>query len=304
VDDVVATEEIVRRLAWLLVAAPAVAGTYGSYTLARTGYTVAQEISVGYMSNHEHEAEVYRERQAAAEKSIAPLVGMYDVWFARAARNKHAYRGWLAALDVTRAKLADGDYQQRMPAPKPRRKDELVVSLQRGNSIYLHMRADSTPLARTRALVGFALAQASFGDGADFTLTSKNDQPLVEQLDRAARSGFHDAGWSLAPLILDMRERSADLARFAADTTQKAEQRLLARLLSLALAGKSWSAGDWPLVDAAAKESDSRSIWTWIFVFSPTDAQPRQEIELRKRAPLDDAGERYFYKEFVLGQKS
>lgn len=76
-----------------------IVGSYGTYTSSRKGYTIAKEISVGAMSNHAEEGNVYRRREQAIDARVRPLLPLVDAWVARVRGGRHAYGGWLGAID-------------------------------------------------------------------------------------------------------------------------------------------------------------------------------------------------------------
>lgn len=306
----------------------AVLGTYGSYTQARTGYTIAASITVGSMSEHSHEAELYREHEAEIDAQVRPQLALYGRWFERAFTQKHAYQGFLGALDRGRSTRQQWDYKNRLPAPLPRPAKPtqpvkgtpptppsplapLALPLgprfgsARPIQIYLHMKLEATQLAQGRALVGFALAQSALGDGEDFRLPADGNTPLAQRLERAARGdSFRGQPLLLAALLFDVRERQAELARFAEDASQSAELRLLARLLLVGLRRESPTAADWQRFEDARAKLDRRSLWTWALVLTPTEEQAACEAELRKRLPLSDEDVRYYYREYVQGKEA
>lgn len=287
----------------------AILGTYGSFTLVRRGYTIAKAINIGSHSDHEREGELFRSRETELAAQVKPQLNQYDSFYARILTQPHPYAGWLAALDNGRTTAQQWDYKWRLPGPVVQApKSELgpLSGFGPGDApqVYLHMKPAAAHLLRGRALVGFALAQAFLGDGADFALGRGETGPLGPRVQHAAHA---DSFWGqsavVATLVLAVRARQPELAMLADDATQPADVRLLAGLVRLGLRHEAWTAADWQRLDAAKSAGDRRTLWTWVLLFTPAEEQPQREDELRKRLPLSDSDIGYFYREFVQGSK-
>lgn len=287
----------------------AILGTYGSYTLVRRGYTIAKSINVGSHSDHEREGEIFRSREAEIAAQVSPQLNQYDSFYARILTQPHPYAGWLAALENGRTTAQPWDYKWRLPGPVVQSQKAAVdPSPSFGSAdapqIYVHMKSAATHLGRGRALVGFALAQAFVGDGADFALVRGETGPLAPRVQHAAHAdSFAGQPAVVANLVLTVRARQPELALLADDPTQPADVRLLAGLVRLGLRHEPWTAADWQRVEAAKSAGDRRTIWTWVLLFTPAEEQPQREDELRKRLPLSESDTGYFYREFVQGSK-
>ena len=289
----------------------AILGTYGSYTLVRRGYTIAKPINVGSHSDHEREGEIFRSLETEIAAQVKPQLNQYDSFYARILTQPQPYAGWLAALDNGRTTAQPWDYRWRLPGPvvPPPQKDALGPLSGFGSAdappqIYVHMKPAATHLARGRALVGFALAQAFLGDGADFTLVRGETGPLAQRVQHAAHAdSFSGQPAVVAALVLTARARQPELALLADDQNEPADARLLAGLVRLGLRHEPWTAADWQRVDAAKSAGDRRTLWTWVLLFTPAEEQPQREEELRKRLPLSESDTGYFYREFVQGNK-
>ena len=308
---------VVATVAW---PREGIVGTYGSFTLARKGYTIAMEINVGAYSDPSREGEVFRRREEAIAARVKPLLPMFDGWFARVRTERHAYAGWLGALDVERATARQPDYRNRLPAPRPRPQpapaQPSVLELEpasldagRGLQIYLHMREGAAPVAQARALVGFALATCALGDGRDFVLPTTSwphdTRPLAARIEHAVGADSYSGQPALvAAVLFDARGHEAELAAIADDAKRPPGVRLLAGLLRAGLRGEAWSAADWSRFDAARGAVDRRILWAWALMLVPAGEQAAREDELRKRAPLSDEELRYFHREWVEGAPS
>lgn len=300
-------------LALLVWSREATLGTYGSYTLVRRGYTVAQNINVGSHSDHSREAEIFRSRESAIDAQVKPLLAMYDQWYGRVREQKHPYVDWLGALDTERTAAKQWDYKARLPGPIRRKGPDRggLLSIEpvvgAAPQIYLHMRPDSSELARGRALLGFALAQVFLGDGKEFTLPTGivgDGTPLAQRAKHAAGAdSFAGQPRLVAAFVFEARARQEDLARLAEDKAQPAEVRLLARLCLRGLRHEPWDATDWQLVEQARSQLDLRTLWTWVLIFAPTAEHATRESELRQRIPLSEDQARSFYESFVKGSR-
>lgn len=302
---------VLALLAW---SREATLGTYGSYTLVRRGYTVAEDINVGSQSDPSREAEIFRSRESAIDAQVKPLLAMYDQWYGRIREQKHPYADWLGALDADRTAAKQWDYKARLPGPirrkSPDRGGPLSIEPVMASGtpqIYLHMRPDSSELARGRALLGFALAQAFLGDGKEFALpagVAGDGAPLAQRASHAAGAdSFSGQPRLVAAFVFEARARQEELARLIVDKAQPAEVRLLARLSLRGLRHEPWEAADWPMVEQAKARIDRRTLWTWVLIFSPAAEQSARERELRQRVPLSDEQERSFYSSFVTGSR-
>jgi hypothetical protein len=294
----------------------AVLGTYGSYKHVGKGFTIAKEINVGSYSNHEHEADTYREREQAIDTQVKPLLPMYEAWFARALGDQHPFGGWLDALDRQRSVPMPWDYKARLPGPiappKPERKEPAgLLALApvasddgRPTQVYLHMKPASPQLSQGRALVGFALAQAFLGDAPAFRVAPPPQAgwTLAQRLAHAVEGdSFAGQPALVAAAVVGARGEPAELTRLADDAAQQPAVRLLARLIALGLRHEPWPEADWARVAEAAKATDRRTLWTWMLVFVPTSEAVAREAELRKREPLSESDEHYFYNQYVQG---
>jgi hypothetical protein len=295
----------------VFVAAPAHAGSYGSYVEPRKGYSIAKDVSVGAMSDHRQEADVYRNKEERAKKQIAALVPMYDAWVARASARK-GYAGWLGAWDRDRANARQSDYKWRIPGPrhiKPTNPDPLALELDdgRGLQIYLHVKPSATQVQRGRALVGFALAEAEAGDDA---LTKLGDEDLAAtkeaaatRLDRAEHfDSFAGQPASMAGAVLALARAQGQLVALVSDAKTTPSTRLLARLLLHGYKRDVWTAADWTLAEACEPDLDRRMLWTWLLVFNDEASATGLRAELQRRWPLSEEDKRYFLAEFVDGK--
>jgi hypothetical protein len=287
----------------------AILGTYGAFKLARTGYTIAMEISIGSFSDSDREADAYRAREAAIAAQVQPRLPGYDAWFRRALAGKHSYAGWLDGLDRGRATATDQDYKWRLPGPEAppppspppgARPSPLGAYLgDRPVELYLHMNAAQPPVAQTRALLGFVLAQIELGDSEPLRLPGPGvDWPLSRRLEHAARGdSFQGQGPLLARLLFDVRGQAPALERFAADATNPAPERALAGLAAAALAYRPLRAADWERL--AAANADRRLLWTWALALGPTSEAASREADLQKRLPLSDEDQSSFGAEYL-----
>lgn len=305
------------RAAWVafvgvcIFSKEAVLGTYGSYSNPRRGYTLSVAINIGSHSDHSREAPLLAEKQTQSEQLLQPLVSRFDAWVERPRAQKHPYGDWLAALDWQRTKALPWDYISRLPAPIPRPTADYALSplsLPSQPELYLHMKPQAPNLARGRALVGFALAQAFLGDTPDLTLPDGPKWPLAERLRYAATAdSYSGQPRLLAALILAARGRDGELLAYADDPTKPPHLRLLAGLIGQSLRAAPLSAASWQQLDAAKSAADRRTLWTWMLTLTPAAAQPQVEQELRQRLPLASAGadqdKTDFYREFIRGSR-
>jgi hypothetical protein len=290
---------------WICFSALAWAGSYGSYKEPRAGYTIAKDVSVGSMSDHSREADAMKAKEAAAKQMIAPLCAPLDAWVARA-RGVAAYRGWLKAWDPSRRTSSLPDYKWRLPAPfakQPPAEDSPTGSYDPSPLILcLHMQPSTTQLARGRALVGFALAEAELGDGA-LRLPTEPGLDTVDKIATLLDQLDHSDGYAGQPSlvatgILFLAHQQAVLAKIAADAKQAATVRLLARAMLHGYRRDAWTEADWALAAAAVK-GDPRQTWTWILLFADDKDLAATRAELARRFPLSDEHQRYFVGEWL-----
>jgi hypothetical protein len=167
------------------------------------------------------------------------------------------------------------------------------------------MKADAPQLDQGRALVGFALAQAGFGDEPTFlAATPADSRTLAQRLEYlVSADSFAGQPRLVAWAIVHARAEQQALDRLAGDPMARAPVRLLARLIAGGLRHERLPDALWPLAVDAARTTDVRTVWTWLLVFVPTIDARATELGLRKRLPLSDEHERYFYSEYVAGRQ-
>lgn len=271
-------------------------GTYGSYRQVERGFSLAVDINIGSHSDHEREAVMYREREAALKRSLAPLGQTYAAWFRRVLARDHRFAGWLAALDAERSKPLQWDYQARLPAPHPRIVETPGVpspqtsTMPRKLEVWLHMMPKARRLAHARALVGFTLAQIAEGEPAGLRWPEPPTDATVQRLEAVAQGGsFSDQPVLLARALVELRARGDEVAEVARDDSQPLELQALAIAWTAGLAAR-------PLTDAELERIgratfERRVVWTWVLVTQPASEQPRlwAALKARRPEPKDDS---------------
>lgn len=268
-------------------------GTYGSYRQVERGFSLAVDIHIGSHSDHAREAVMFREREAALKRTLAPLGPTYAAWFRRALGPGQRFGGWLAALDAERTEPLQWDYRSRLPAPRP-----VVVaapavpgvpslataSMPSRIDVWLHLAAKASRLAHGRALVGFTLAQLSLDEPAGLRWPEPPVDSVVQRLGAAARGGsFMDQPVLLARALVELRGRGEEVAAVARDAGGPVELRALATALAAGLAARSLT--DDELVSIARATFERRVVWTWVLVTQPASEEPRLRAALKARQP-------------------
>lgn len=131
-------------------------GTYGSATLAFRGFSASQDCSVGYWSDHDAEAEAFRDRQKQAKKALGELEPLFQRIYDRFADGAHGWRRHRVHLDRERTRERQDDYKIRFVLPDF--KDRPVHGR---ISVHLYLHRNLAPAIRETALAGFVLSQAA-----------------------------------------------------------------------------------------------------------------------------------------------
>lgn len=265
-------------------------GTYGSYRQVERGFSLVVDINIGSYSDHAREAVMFREREAALRRSLAPLGATYAAWFVRVLGPGRRFAGWLGALDAERTEPLQWDYRSRLPAPRPVVVETpgvpspIAASVPSRIDVWLHLAARATRLAHGRALVGFTLAQLAEGEPAGLRWPEPSTDAVVQRLKAVARGGsFTDQPVLLARALVELRGREEEVAEVARDGSQPVELQALATAWTAGLAARSLT--DAELERIARATFERRVVWTWVLVTQPASEEPRLRAALKARRP-------------------